>query len=133
MKIVYNIIFVSVLLTFLACGIKDSLDDDILYKKIIITSNYKIEWYSKSGITRIYPNYIKIIDEKNKTMALLEEEEIDDINMLVGDTLIITYGRHYNIEFLNKKDTIIKNLFVKYKNSSLDYNSTIKYGNFEGY
>ena len=129
MKLVkYVLIFISITSLF-NCNLKD----DLLYKKVIITSDYKVEWYTKSGLTNVYPEYLKITHRKNETSAILEEPEIDDINLLLGDTLKIAYGRHYDLKYLNKKDTIINGLLITYEPSKLSYNSTIKNNTFKKY
>lgn len=127
-----NLIVLFVSACFLY-GCKNFLDDKDLNRKIIESSKYKVVWYTKGGfsITKVYPEYIKIINKEEKTNSVIEEKEIDDINLLLGDTLEITYGRHYRLSDKDNKDTIISDLLIRYQNSKLDYNNTVRFKTFE--
>lgn len=121
-------LFIVSLFFYYGCSLKD----DKLYKKIIITSNFNIDWYSKSGLTKSYPDYIEIYNVKTQERFVLEGDHIiDDVNFHIGDTLEIMCSRQVDFEFLNKKDTLINELFIKYKKSNLDYNSPVRYEGFK--
>lgn len=124
------ILSISILLLY---GCKGFLKDIDLNRKIIESSKYKIVWYTKGSfsVTKVYPEYIKIINKEEKTNNVIEEDEIDDINLLLGDTLEITYGRHYRLSDKDNKDTIISDLLIRYQNSKLDYNNTVRFKTFE--
>ncbi|PQL94745.1 hypothetical protein [Apibacter adventoris] len=124
------ILSISILLLY---GCKGFFKDIDLNRKIIESSKYKIVWYTKGSfsVTKVYPEYIKIINKEEKTNNVIEESAIDDINLLLGDTLEITYGRHYILSDKDNKDTIISDLLIRYQNSKLDYNNTVRFKTFE--
>ncbi|PQL93780.1 hypothetical protein [Apibacter adventoris] len=123
------ILSISILLLY---GCKGFLKDIDLNRKIIESSKYKIVWYTKGSfsVTKVYPEYIKIINKEEKTNNVIEENAIDDINLLLGDTLEITYGRNYILN-KDKKDTVINDLLIRYQDSKLDNNSTVRFKTFE--
>ena len=122
---------ITLCLCFCVCFFLCSCEDDVLNRKIIESSKYKIEWYTKSGLTKVYPEYVKIYSKDQNKMLELKESNagMKDMNLIYNDTLIIYYDPYLLDTMFKKKkaDTIFCNLKIVHKSLKKSYGDTFFY------
>ncbi|GEM_PF-5222792 len=96
-------LIITILSTFFGCN--NFLEDKELMLKIIESSNYKIEWHTKSGVTKVYPNYIDITNKiENTKYQIVDELDILDINLVNNDSLYIIYNKNSRLLEIRKNN-----------------------------
>ncbi|SHL72299.1 hypothetical protein SAMN05443634_11617 [Chishuiella changwenlii] len=112
-------LIITVVLTLFGC--KNFLEDKVLMLKTIESSTYKIEWHTKSGITKVYPNYIDITNKiENKKYQIVDDLNILDVNLIGNDSLFIIYNKNDRLNEIRKTNEklglkiVPKNYYVYY-------------------
>ncbi|MCA4776224.1 hypothetical protein IF128_02575 [Empedobacter stercoris] len=86
-------------------GCSNLHEDKTLILKTIESENYKIEWYTKSGLTTVYPNYIDITNKiEHKKHEIVDHLDILDIILIDNDSLFIIYNKNAQLSEIRKND-----------------------------
>ena len=95
--------FLIITILFTTFGCNNVLEDKVLMLKTIESSTYKIEWHTKSGITKVYPNYIDITNKiENKKYQIIEDLDILDVNLMNNDSLFVIYNKNGKLNEIRK-------------------------------